>query len=281
MMDKGILLVSFGTATYAMYAYNMAYSIKHFCQNLPVFLYSDGVGIDQIDTSIFDKVVIDKFNNEDPAINKISIFTLSPFEKTLYLDVDGVCLKDISPLFAELENQHVFAQVIDSGKKEDKIHYSIWAENNVIWDHFKLKEEANLPALQTSIIYFDRSKKAIDFFSKLEENYNAPIEKSKYSILWGKKNHHPDELYYSGTMAQLDMMPDTRINPIFFPDRVEEIAKIFENHYILSHFGAQALIRPYAHDIYNRHMFSILGQGKKDHLFKAEKLYKNKMIAIK
>lgn len=281
MLDKGIILVSFGTATYAKYAYNMAYSIKHYCQSLPIFYYTDGVGLDQIDQSIFDKVVIQEFNIKDPGINKINLFTLSPFEKTLYLDVDGVCLKDIRPLFDNLEGSGVFAQVIDSGSKSDKIGYSIWAENSVIWDHFKLPEEAILPALQTSIIYFDRSKKALNFFSQLEENYKCPLEKDKYSILWGMKKYHPDELYYSGTMAQVEIMPDKRIQPIFFPDKIEEIKTIFSDYYILSHYGAQALIRPYAHDLYNRHMSSILRENKKEHLFKAQGLYKNKMIGIK
>ncbi len=110
MLKEGILLVSFGSATYAKYAYNMAYSIKHYCQSLPIFLYTDGVGMNQIDQSVFDKVEHYDFDLSDPGLNKIKLFEISPFEKTLYLDVDGVCLKDISPLFKSLEGCSVFAQ---------------------------------------------------------------------------------------------------------------------------------------------------------------------------
>ena len=158
MIAKGILLVSFGSATYAKYAFNMAYSIKHYCHDLPVYLFSDGIGLDQIDNSVFDKVELFDFDSNDPGLNKIKLFELSPFEKTIYLDVDGVCLKDISPLFKELEDHSVYAQVIDYGKREDKITYSEWATNDTIWDHFKLKKNAVLCGLQTSIIYFNRSK---------------------------------------------------------------------------------------------------------------------------
>lgn len=280
-LKKGILLVSFGSSTYAKYAYNMAYSIKHYCQSLSVFLYTDGIGMDQIDHSVFDKVEHFDFNLQDPGLNKINLFELSPFENTLYLDVDGVCLKDISTLFEQLEGSDVFAQVIDFGKKDDKITYSEWADNPTVWEHFKLKDDAILCGLQTSVIYFNRSKVSLSFFKQLKENYNNKLPKEKYLLMWGFKKHHPDELYYSGTMAQCDILPDKRIQPVFFPDKVESVTKIFSDHYILSHFGGQSLVRPYAHDLYNRHCAAIMREGKKDHLFKSQNLYKNKMIVQK
>jgi hypothetical protein len=281
LLKKGILLVSFGSATYAKYAYNMAYSIKFFSQDLPVFLYTDGIGMDQVDNSVFDKIERYDFKPDDPGVNKTILFDITPFEKTIYLDVDGVCLKDISPLFNELEEQKVFAQVIDYGKKEDKITYSEWADNATVWNHFKLKEEAVLCGTQTSIIYFDKSKEAKAFFKDLKKNYSKPLPKEKYLLLWGFKKHHPDELYYSGTMAQHDIVPDKRIQPIFFPDKVESVTKILSDYYVLSQFGGQSLVRPYAHDLYNRHLSAIMRSKGKDHLFKSQNLYKNKMIVKK
>jgi hypothetical protein len=281
VIAKGILLVSFGSATYAKYAFNMAYSIKYYCHDLPVYLFSDGIGLDQIDTSVFDKVELFDFDSNDPGLNKIKLFELSPFEKTIYVDVDGVCLKDISPLFKELEDHNVYAQVIDYGKREDEITYSEWATNDTIWDHFKLKKDAILCGLQTSIIYFNKSKISKKFFSKLKQNYNNRLDKNKYLLMWGFKKNHPDELYYSGTMSQLDIVPDARIRPVFFPDKVEDVKKILSEYYILSHFGGQNLVRPYAHDLYNRHLSSILREGKRDHLFKSQNLYKNKIIVQK
>lgn len=280
-LEKGILLVSFGSATYAKYAYNLAYSIKYYNQGLPIFLYSDGSGLDQVDTSVFDKIEIREFSQSDPGLNKINIFELSPFKKTLYLDVDGVCLKDLSPLFEQLESQEVFAQVIDYGKKQDKITYSEWADNSTVWDHFKLKEEAVLCGLQTSVIYFTKSKVAKAFFKKLKDNYKTPLAREKYLLMWGFKKHHPDELYYAGTMAQQDIVPDSRVNPIFFPDHVENVSKILSDFYILSMFGGQTQVRQYAHELYNRHLSAIMREGKKTHSFKSEKLYSNKMIVQK
>ena len=281
MIAKGILLVSFGSTTYAKYAFNMAYSIKNYCHDLPVYLFSDGIGLDQIDNSVFDKVELFDFNSNDPGLNKIKLFELSPFEKTIYLDVDGVCLKDISPLFEELEDHSVYAQVIDYGKREDKITYSEWATNDTIWDHFKLKKDAVLCGLQTSIIYFNRSKESRNFFYQLKKNYENKLPNDKYLLMWGFKKNHPDELYYSGTMSQFNIVPDKRVQPIFFPDKVEDVKKILSDYYVLSHFGGQNLVRPYAHDLYNRHLSSILREGKRDHLFKSQNLYKNKMIVQK
>lgn len=281
MIEKGIILISFGSATYAKYAYNMAFSIKHFSKDLLVYLFTDGIGLDHIDSSIFDKVELSTFYPEDPGLNKVGLFEMSPFEKTLYLDVDGVCLRDITPLFDELESQNVFAQVIDCGKRDDKITYSEWADNKTIWEHFDLKEDAILSGLQTSIIYFNRSEESKEFFSKLKENYENKLPKEKYLLLWGFKKHHPDELYYSGTMSQMEIVPDKRVQPIFFPDKVESTQKILNEYYILSQFGGQSLVRPYAHDLYNRHLSAIMRENKKDHLFKSQNLYKNKMIVQK
>lgn len=281
MLNKGILLVSFGSATYAKYAYNMAFSIKHYCRSLPILLCTDGIGLNQVDQSVFDEVKIIEFNKEDPGVNKTKLYDLSPFDKTLYLDVDGVCLKDISPLFDQLVGQEVFAQVIDSGKKQDKITYSEWADNDTVWDHFNLKEDVTLCGLQTSVVYFEKGKQAKTFFSKLKKNYSKPLEKSKYMLMWGFKKHHPDELYYAGTMAQNDIVPDSTINPVFFPDKIETVTKILSDFYVLSQFGGQNQVRPYAHDLYNRHLSSIMRKEGKDHLFKSQGLYKNKMIVQK
>ena len=45
-LNKGIVLISFGSSTYAKYAYNMAYSLKYYCQNLPIYLFTDGIGME-------------------------------------------------------------------------------------------------------------------------------------------------------------------------------------------------------------------------------------------
>jgi hypothetical protein len=145
MKEKGILLMCYGSSTYGKYAFNMAHSIKHY-GNFPIHLICDSVSIKEINTSIFDSFEVIDFEKEDKkdyGLSKIKIFERSPFEKTLYLDVDGVCLNDVEPWFNRIANNHsVYAQLMGLGGLKDSISYNPWASNEVIWEKFNLKEDA-------------------------------------------------------------------------------------------------------------------------------------------
>lgn len=277
-MNRGILLIAFKSKTYGKYAYNLAHSIKYY-SNENIHLVCDQVAVADIDLSIFDSVTKSEFT-DDYCLNKIGIFERSPFEKTLYLDVDSICIKDIITLFESLNGERVFIQSMGLGGKSDKINYNIWAENNHIWEHFKLKEDAKYCGLQTSIVYFEKSKELTKYLSKLKQNYENRLPKERYKIMWGKQNQHPDELYNSVTMAQLGIIPKD-LRPVFFPDHIEKQQVIEGNHYLVSMYGASGLVRPYAHDMYDRYMHKILADKKLPHYYKSSKLYKNKFIGVK
>jgi hypothetical protein len=276
----GILLMCFGSREYGKWAYNMAHSLKHYSE-FPVHLISDSDSIDGLDISVFDSNEIvdfetDDFGRIDIALAKIKIFERSPFEKTLYLDVDGVVIKPIDELIKSLEGQSIYTQFMGKGKREDKISYT-WADNDVVWEWFGLNEDSVLPTTQTSIIYFERTSKK--FFEKLEENYNNKLPNKSYREMWGKSGRHPDELYYSVTLAQLGIIPD-EMEPIFFPQRIKPISEIFDCHYVLSMYGGNN-VKPYAMTLYDRVMQKIMSVKGKNHLYKAHKLYPKKMINLK
>jgi hypothetical protein len=281
-MDRGIVLMAYGKV-YHQYAYNLAYSIKHYSKE-SIFLLCDQMP--DVDTSVFDRIeLFEPAKREDSKYdhckNKISIYQRSPFEKTLYLDVDATCLKDLSPLFDELSGTSVYSQLVDSGGRNDKIGYSVWASNETIWEHFSLKDNDTLPALQTSVVYFEKGEKAKEFFNMLEINYSTPLPIEKYTSMWGRNKSHPDELYYSATMAQAGMLPDKRIQHIFYPHAKLTTREIFDNYYLLAQYGAFGLTRPYAIDLYDRHMSAILKDSGKNLLYKAANLYKKKFHVFK
>ena len=276
----------FGTGTYGMYAYNMAHSIKHYNPDLSIHLLCDNESIEDINTAIFDSFDIIDFDTDengrrDNCLAKIKLFERTPFDETLYLDVDGVCLSEIGELWNKLEDKDLFVQMIDSGKKTDKIEYSIWADNETIWDHFNLKEDSILPALQTSFIYFKRPDYVKKFFGKVEENYKNRLPENKYTAMWGKSKQHPDELYYSVTMAQLGILPDKSIQPICFPQKTIGVTELFKDYQFLSMYGAQGLVKPFAFNVYDRVMFNVMGEKKLPHYYKAHKLYKGKFAGKK
>lgn len=272
----------FNSTTYGRYAYNMAHSIRHYT-NLPIHLLTDKESIAGIDQSIFDSIeTIDFERNEagkiDNCFAKIKLYERSPFDKTLYLDVDGVMLNDPIGVFHILEGKNIYTQPMGKGKRGDDISYS-WASNDIVWDRFGLNEDTIFPTCQTSIIYFEKSKESKSFFKKLHFNYKNKLKPIEYREMWGRSNQHPDELYYSITMAQFNIVPED-FNPVFFPEKLETITNIENNYYVLSMYGGNN-VRPYALGLYDRILQKVLRAKGMNHYFKAHNLYKNKFINIK
>jgi hypothetical protein len=272
----------FNSVTYGRYAYNMAQSIKHYT-DLPIHLISDSESTSGIDDSIFTTHEVINFErNEagsiDNCLAKIKLFERSPFDQTLYLDVDGVMLKNPEDLFTRFEGKTIWTQPMGTGTKDHNITYT-WAPNEIVWERFKLKEDTLFTTCQTSIIYFEKGKESKEFFKKLHSNYKQKLKPIEYREMWGRSKQHPDELYYSVTMAQMGISLE-ELSPIFFPEKVEKISTIEANYYVLSMYGGNN-VKPYALAYYDRIMQSILGKRGLNHYYKAYKLYEKKFISQK
>lgn len=254
---------------YGKWAYNMAYSIRAY-SNIPIHLIYDDKSISNIELSIFSS--FEKYDfGKDYCYEKIDLFDKSPFDETLYLDVDGVVIKNPEDIFERLEGVDIWIQPMGKGRRGDSITYN-WVDNESIWDKYNLTEW--FTTCQTSIIYFTKNSKT--FFEKLKENYKNKLDKHQYKDLWGKSKQHPDEVYYSITLSQLGIeLQDFR--PVFFPEIIKEDKEILNEYYILSMYGGNN-VKPYAKDLYDRIMMKVMNDKGKEHYFKAFNLYKNKFI---
>jgi len=256
----------------------MAHSIRHY-SDLPIHLICDQSSISGIDLSVFSSYDLMEFEKDelgriDNCLAKVKLFERTPFDETLYLDVDGVMLNNPETIFEELKGEKLFVHPMGKGGKNDNISYS-WANNDVVWNKFGLKEDSIFNTCQTSIIYFTND--AEDFFVRLEENYKNKLSQNEYREMWGRSNQHPDELYYSITMAQMVIQPK-EFRPVFFPERLENISTIENDYYVLSMYGGNN-VKPYAKELYDRIMRMVL--KSKGHYYKIHNLYKNKFINIK
>lgn len=278
-MSKGILLIAYGRH-YGKFAYNLAASIKALSNNVHIHLVCDLEAIKDIPMMFFDSYEVYDFPTEngriDPCQTKVDIIKMTPFDKTMYLDVDAVCLNNIEPLFDELNGTEVYVHIMGYGGEFDKIEYSHWASNEVIWPHFKLASNAILPSTQTSIIYFEKGAKSKKFFAQLQKNYTNRLDKSKYTNMWGLSKCHPDELYFAVTLAQLEMLPKKELNPIFYPVKLENEGKILQDYYLLSIYGAHRTIKNYSLSLYDRVMKGVGKVFGFYHRFDAHGLYKHK-----
>lgn len=259
---------------YGKWAYNMAYSIRSFC-DIPIHLVHDKKSIEGVDTSAFTSMEEAEFSN-DFCLEKIKIFERSPFEKTLYLDVDGIVIKNPEDIFEELEGSVIWTQPMGRGNKDDKITYT-WAANELVYERFNLSDETIFTTTQTSIVYF--TKEAKGFFNQLKLNYEKRLKPIEYREMWGRGKQHPDELYYSITMAQMNIsLKDFK--PVFFPEKKESVSIILNDFYILSMYGGNN-VKPYALDLYDKIMFNVMRKKGMNHYYKVDKLYRNKFINIK
>jgi hypothetical protein len=272
---KGILLMCHTSNFYGKWAYNMAHSIRSFCE-IPIHLIHDLESIKGIDTSVFTSMQLTEFS-KDFCLEKIKLFDRSPFEETLYLDVDGVMINNPEDIFTRLKGSMFWTQPMGTGKKgDDSINY-MWAKNELIFDRFKIDVNNLFTTCQTSIVYF--TKEAKGFFNQLKINYENRLKPIEYREMWGKSNQHPDELYYSITMAQMEItLQDFR--PVFFPEKIEKISKIESDYWVVAMYGGNN-VKLYALEYYDRVMQKVLNAVGRNHKYKVHNMYKNKFINIK
>jgi alpha-N-acetylglucosamine transferase len=245
---KGIVLLAIGKKEYGRMAYNMALSLKYH-SNIPVQLVCERQTIEGLDLKFFD--IITEIDSQDcwdkkfePGKAKLSIHKYLHFDESIYLDVDGVCVKPIDPLFDECEEtgQYFLTQYkthIEGVKPDYK--QMLWAWPKDIWEHYKLKEDAKLPATNSSFMYMKKGEELNKFFTQCLDNFNNPVQQR---LVWG--NSRPDELYLNVAMAQFDILGKLKENyPIYFNGHYNKnLKEDIKNYYVLGLFG----IRRHTHN---------------------------------
>lgn len=272
-MEKGILLIAFGKPAYAYMAENMARSIKHHSPNVKVALASDGVHNYCRDKSFFDTIIPFK-PHKDAGHAKLQMFDLSPFDHTLYLDVDGMVLKDIEPLLDHCiaDGRPVIADTNNEGGITDKINYAHWATNINAWAWFEIPLDGRFQSTQTSSLYFNKKSKPLQELIERKKHY----PKKYLANPWGGAT--PDELIVSGCCAALgwDIAMDKKTigSPVFFGFRIVPDVKdknIHERGYVLSMYGNDRLVKLRYREMYDRLMHKISPQAYPRRAFMSSK----------
>jgi hypothetical protein len=238
-------------------AHNLAFSIKHRSPKIKVGIWIDpSIRKYLPDPSLFSDIRELKqsdFKNLrghiDPAKAKSQLYRLAMqmSDKALVLDVDGVLLNDIEPLLESLNGQSIATEITGTGKKTDTVNYSIWASNTNIWKVFNLKEDATLCGVQSSWMYFERSKVADKMQEYLDYYMEVGIPRHIQEHHWG--GTIADELLYQGVFAKMGIVPRPVNKPskgvIFFGHKKakEDIDNVRSNYYLLSLYG-YGLLQP-------------------------------------
>lgn len=242
----GVLLVAVGSRGYAYMAYNMAYSIKHHDRTVKIHLLADEC-FDDIPPSR--RSVFDSWSGPDsldfrtdgridPGKLKTRLYKYLPFDNTLYLDVDGLAMRSLTPLLQTLSSDERFfiTSLQGKGTQSEKINYSEWATNEFIAKTFGLKPSQEISAIQSSYAFVRKCREAKSFFNEVEKSYDK-VKLSELTYAWG--GTMPDELLFSGVISAKDMSVDGPGDVIFFGTRgvTFDPSDIEGNYDILSVYG--------------------------------------------
>lgn len=291
---RGIVLIAVGSDGYAKWAINMAASIKYYSPDLPIqVITSKDLFVELHASKLFDIVTVveeQTYRSETgalfPAKLKIKLYDYIEFDEAIYLDVDGLLIKDITPVFETKSDFACDVQGVYDLSKGKMFHHMKWCKPDIIWEHYGLTEENKLPAINSSFLFIRKSELTKAIFEKAHSNLiNNPIPTEKHWYVWGKQKStkvcQPDELYINVALAQLDIIPEHLI-AVYFRMITDygntlSIDNVRENYYAIGLFGQHRTNHLSVREMYNKEMKRI-AEAMKIQYWKGDVLGKSKFV---
>lgn len=247
--DIGIVLVAVGSIDYGKMAFNMALSIKDKIKDLPIALICDEnalAHIRQKDMWVFDVIIEPEFEQAhesfilNPFKLKTSLYDLSPFQRTLYLDVDGLLVGSLDALLSALEKapfqiQEVGRYTKATAKDCGTVWTKVKQEQNfpAVWDLYGLSDEAIYPEYNSSLIWFEKSDENKKYFDEVKRLYGD--RKFTYTKIG---TFYPDEMAFGLASAITGRLgTHEKFKPIFFAWE----NKIFDLNHMEQNFAVLGL----------------------------------------
>lgn len=274
---KGVVLISGGHPMYSHYAANLAMSIRDH-SDIPIVLFYEGAGLSylfQDQKDLFTDILelpIEYYMTTDGARYvkaKLHLYDLSPFDETLFLDVDMIFSdtrisgKKIEDLFKENEMREIqFAcrgeKKMDEGIRSEWVNLSEvknihgfdhWYELSSEFIYFKKGETAQ-KVFDTALNYYDNPGMEIKRWivengrPKLEEKPNAIAEFA---------GGIPDEVPFSFALEKLGVKIKAPYlpsywQPFYFAKTIPDVE--VQRRFPLVSIGGAAL-QPNTQRIYN------------------------------
>lgn len=265
-LKRGIILFACGHCLYGRYAYNFAISVKAVDPSFPVVVVHSENSLSHLSEDrrkIFDQMILLPGGTGFGV--KLELDLLSPFEKTLYCDVDMAWMPKRNPneLFNELKD--VDFTSITEGHTEDKSQkYYFWADPEEIKKKYSI--EGRLYQWRSEVMYFKKTDRVREMFALARKVHADP---GLHSIIkFGEQV--PDELAIIIATAKLGIEPhEYRWCPALWPrlhgNKYINPAELYDKFYLLSCGGNYAtgdLKR-----LYNNIMKAACSKLKTQHLF--------------
>jgi hypothetical protein len=214
-MEKGIVILAVGHTNYGKMAAALAASIKA-VQDFPITLLWEGEAISKlsdVERNLFSliKLPYELTHNEDDSLNalkaRMHAYSLSPYDSTLFLDVDNLWISNLKPSDVFKELKDVSFTIQNAGYvdciENIKPHFSVWAELPDVIKAYNI-EGKKFYRLFGEFIYFKKDEVAKKLFDQALEVFNSKPD-IKVTEFIGQKI--PDELAFSIAMAKTGIYP--------------------------------------------------------------------------
>jgi len=276
--STGVVLLAFGKPQYYWMAYNMAWSIYRSNPTINIALISDSETravnhVHELSELIDIHVELqeqDMYTNKklDPGKAKVLLYDYLPFDNNLYLDFDGICLKDLGPLIDGLVNRGIDygtsihgTHTLDKGRDFSEM---VWSYADEFISHFGIKEDAMLYGINSSIQFIKKGDVCANLFKVAAEQFiNNPMPLHKLRAKWG--GGQPDELYYNAALCLTETTPQHIEAVCFQTKRSLTFEQIQDGFYIMSYYGGKRFTPTFYIDWLDRLMKSWMQQDGKKH----------------
>lgn len=287
---EGVLIIAFGKRGYGFAAINLAVSIKTFNPKIKIHLAYEEQTMSQVPHHVVDRffdstsvIVVDEM---EPAKLKWKYMADSPFYRTLFLDADGMALKDVAPLFDKFRGKFLQVQYMGQGQKGNTgISYDAWSDegHEHTYTTFGIPETKDWFTCQTSFVYFEQGAKWEKAQKEILANFDKPFDRSLMRFQWG--GFLPDELMVSVYISK-QKDPTAFLNPkedvIFFPSQIQPISDVCDNYFILSLYGSdrgRSLVRPMWFEYYDKMLIRHYEKHGLEHWYKSNIVMKDKLLS--
>lgn len=201
-MTKGVLLIAMGVH-YSRLAFNLTKTIKKHNPGLKVAAITDCE--DDFILDEFDEVLkpeLEHYVEEfmfNPFMLKTWIYDYSPFDKTIYLDVDTVCLRNFEELF---EGSFKIQEVQKWNEQNWDKCAMVWVKQagkklQDLYEAYELPFFRLYPEYNSSFIMFEKSEENKKYFNQAKKNYLD--RRLEFKPIGGR---YPDELAFNLASAQ-------------------------------------------------------------------------------
>lgn len=241
MLKKGILLVACGHSYYGRLAYNFAITVKSVDPDFPIAVIHSENSLAHLSVDrrkVFDHMIL--LPGSSGFGVKLELDLLSPFEETLYCDVDMAWMPKRKPseLFEEL-NTFDFTSITEGHTEDKSQKYYFWADPEEIRKKYKIK--GRLYQWRSEVMYFKKTERVKNMFAMARKVHAKP--KIDKIIKFGSMI--PDELAILIAAAHYEIEPHRyKWTPAFWPrlhgNNYSNPVALYNEYYLLSCGGNYA-----------------------------------------